>query len=106
MLAALRTLRATLSSAIGAYERAMRDPDVIVLVAMRICGLAGCRCDGEFSIERYLRDILSSPIMINNERILGGMSGSFLLRRCQSRCRGDVLSLSLPGWAGGTAVIR
>jgi acyl-CoA dehydrogenase len=42
----------------------------IVLSAMRTCGLAGYRNDGEFSMGRHLRDILSSPIMISNDRIL------------------------------------
>ena len=41
-----------------------------VMAALRACGLSGYRNDGEFSIGRYLRDILSAPIMINNDRIL------------------------------------
>ena len=41
-----------------------------VMSAMRACGLAGYRNDSEFAMGRYLRDILSAPIMINNDRIL------------------------------------
>jgi acyl-CoA dehydrogenase len=51
----------------------------IVLGAMRACGLAGYRNDGEFSLGRRLRDILSSPIMINNDRILANAEGAVLM---------------------------
>jgi acyl-CoA dehydrogenase len=50
-----------------------------VMSAMQTCGLAGYRNDGEFSIGRHLRDILSSPIMINNDRILGNAAAASLL---------------------------
>jgi acyl-CoA dehydrogenase len=51
----------------------------IVMSAMRACGLAGYRNDGEFAMGRYLRDILSSPIMINNDRILADSQGAVLM---------------------------
>jgi acyl-CoA dehydrogenase len=51
----------------------------IVLAALRACGLSGYRNDGEFTIGRYLRDVLSSPIMINNERILANIASSALM---------------------------
>jgi len=47
--------------------------------AMRACGLAGYRNDGEFAMGRYLRDILSSPIMINNDRILADSQTAVLM---------------------------
>jgi acyl-CoA dehydrogenase len=50
-----------------------------VMSAMQCCGLAGYRNDGEFSIGRHLRDILSSPIMINNDRILANAATASLL---------------------------
>jgi len=50
-----------------------------VMSAMRACGLAGYRNDGEFSIGRALRDILSSPIMINNDRILSNIAATALM---------------------------
>ena len=101
-LASLRTLRGMLASSIRTYERSMDDPKAlgsmefqtmitltkveaselavsIVLGALRACGLSGYRCDSEFSIERHLRDVLSSPIMINNERILANLAGTMLL---------------------------
>ena len=50
-----------------------------VMSAMRACGLAGYRTDTAFSQGRLLRDALSAPIMINNERILAGIGHSALL---------------------------
>jgi acyl-CoA dehydrogenase len=50
-----------------------------VMHAMRTCGLAGYRNDGEFAIGRHLRDVLSSPIMINNDRILSNAATSTLM---------------------------
>jgi acyl-CoA dehydrogenase len=41
-----------------------------VMSAIRTCGLAGYRNDGEYSLSRHLRDVLSSPVMISNDRIL------------------------------------
>ena len=45
-----------------------------VMSAMRACGLSGYRNDTEFSIGRHLRDVLSAPIMINNDRILANLA--------------------------------
>jgi acyl-CoA dehydrogenase len=47
--------------------------------AMRACGLSGYRNDGEFSVGRHLRDLLSAPLMINNERILTNISTAALM---------------------------
>ncbi|HEX3838343.1 MAG TPA: acyl-CoA dehydrogenase family protein [Steroidobacteraceae bacterium] len=102
VLSSLRTLRAMLGNSMRVYERDMNDPKAlatlefqslitltkveasemavaIVLAAMRVCGLSGYRRDGDFSIERSLRDVLSSPIMINNERILANLAGTALV---------------------------
>lgn len=101
-LSSLRTLRAMLSNSLRAYERSMDDPKALgaldfqslitltkveaselavatVLTALRVCGLSGYRCDSEFSIERALRDVLSSPLMINNDRILANLGATSLL---------------------------
>jgi acyl-CoA dehydrogenase len=51
----------------------------IVLAASRACGLAGYRNDSEFSTGRLLRDVLSSPIMINNDRIMTNLATTALL---------------------------
>jgi acyl-CoA dehydrogenase len=50
-----------------------------VMSAMQACGLSGYRNDSEFSIGRHLRDILSSPVMINNDRILANLAPVSLL---------------------------
>lgn len=96
----LRTLRALISASIRKFDSAdeataasipfqtsmnmlkveASDTAVsIALSAMRACGLSGYRNDGDYSISRSLRDALSSPIMINNDRILGNLSASSLL---------------------------
>lgn len=51
----------------------------IVMEAMQACGLAGYRNDGEYSVARHLRDVLSSSIMINNDRILASAAGASML---------------------------
>jgi acyl-CoA dehydrogenase len=50
-----------------------------VMGAMRACGLSGYRNDGDFSVGRHLRDVLSAPIMINNDRILTNIATATLM---------------------------
>jgi acyl-CoA dehydrogenase len=101
-MASLRTLRSTLASTIRTYEKHMDDAKALaslelqslitltkvqaselavetVLTALRVCGLSGYRSDGDFTIERQLRDVLSSPLMINNDRILANLATQSLL---------------------------
>jgi acyl-CoA dehydrogenase len=101
-MTSLRTLRGMLSSALRHYQSLMGDAKAlmslefqsmitttkveaselavaIVLSASRACGLSGYRTDGEFSVERHLRDVLSAPIMINNDRILANLATSALM---------------------------
>lgn len=100
--AALRSLRALIATMLTRYEAALGDKPVLgtidfqtainllkvdaselavrtVLAAMRATGLSGYRNDGDFSIGRSLRDVLSSPIMINNDRILSSLTESAIL---------------------------
>jgi acyl-CoA dehydrogenase len=100
--ATLRTLRSLIATALQRFEAASADPAALeavdfqtgmnmhkvnaselavsaVMSAMQACGLAGYRNDGEFSMGRYLRDILSSPIMISNDRILANIGAASLL---------------------------
>jgi acyl-CoA dehydrogenase len=50
-----------------------------VMSAMRACGLSGYRNDGDFSVGRHLRDALSAPLMINNDRILTNIATASLM---------------------------
>ncbi|WP_377827456.1 acyl-CoA dehydrogenase family protein [Bradyrhizobium lupini] len=50
-----------------------------VMHAMRACGLSGYRNDTDVSIGRHLRDVLSAPIMINNDRILASVGSATLM---------------------------
>jgi acyl-CoA dehydrogenase len=42
---------------------------------------------GSFSVTRHLRDILSAPIMINNDRILANAANAALLVEVPNRLR-------------------
>jgi acyl-CoA dehydrogenase len=100
--ASLRTLRSVIASALRRFETAAGDPVALesvdfqtgmnllkvnaselavatVMSAMQACGLSGYRNDGEFSVGRHLRDILSSPIMISNDRIIANVGSASLL---------------------------
>lgn len=50
-----------------------------VLTSLRACGLSGYRNDTEFTIGRLLRDVLSAPIMISNDRILTNLATTSLM---------------------------
>ena len=55
--------------------------------ALRACGLAGYRNDGEFGIGRHLRDVLSAPVMVHNERILANIGSAALMSGVPSALR-------------------
>src|ERR1700678_1283451 len=55
--------------------------------AMRACGLSGYRNDGDFSVGRHLRDALSAPLMINNDRILTNIATDSLMSRVPASLR-------------------
>ena len=59
-----------------------------VMSAMRVGGLSSYRNDTDVSIGRHLRDVLSSPIMINNDRILGNVATATLLGEVAGALRG------------------
>jgi acyl-CoA dehydrogenase len=100
--ASLQRLRSLVAGVLQRFELAAADPVVLesvdfqtgmnlckvnaselavatVMSAMQACGLAGYRNDGDFSIGRHLRDILSSPIMISNDRILANLAMASML---------------------------
>ncbi|HEX4182167.1 MAG TPA: acyl-CoA dehydrogenase family protein [Caulobacteraceae bacterium] len=107
----LRSLRAVLASLTRRYEAIMDDPETLgsldfqtainllkvdtselavdtVMHSMRACGLSGYRNDSAASLGRHLRDVLSAPIMINNDRILASLSNSMLLVGAPQSIRG------------------
>jgi acyl-CoA dehydrogenase len=59
-----------------------------IMSAFQACGLLGYRNDSEFSISRYLRDVLSAPVMINNDRILANSAMASLLTEVPQTLRG------------------
>jgi acyl-CoA dehydrogenase len=101
-IATLSTLRSTIACALQRYESILADEETIaglefqtrmnllkvtsselaaavVTSTMQANGLSGYRNDGEFSVARHLRDVLSSSIMINNDRILANTASAALL---------------------------
>jgi len=101
-VSSLRTLRGVLAASLRSYEGIMSDEKAIsslefqamitltkvqvselavttVLSSLRACGLSGYRNDTEFTIGRLLRDVLSAPLMINNDRILTNLAATSLM---------------------------
>jgi acyl-CoA dehydrogenase len=101
-VSSLRTLRGVLAANLRSYEGIMSDEKAIsslefqamitltkvqvselavttVLSSLRACGLSGYRNDTEFTIGRLLRDVLSAPLMINNDRILTNLAATSLM---------------------------
>ena len=74
-LTSLETQAALNLFKVDVSERAVET----VMLAMRACGLAGYRNDGEFALGRHLRDVLSSPIMVHNERIRANIAATALM---------------------------
>jgi acyl-CoA dehydrogenase len=60
---------------VGASETAIST----VMSCMNAIGLSGYRESGDFSISRQLRDVLSSSIMINNDRIIANATAASML---------------------------
>ena len=98
----LRKLRALIQTGLARFEALADDHDALmqpdfqtaisllkvdaselavscVTSALRATGLSGYRNDTDISIGRALRDVLSAPIMINNERILANLQTASLL---------------------------
>ena len=100
--ASLRMLRALIGTNLQMFERIADDERALgsletqtgltllkvdasdlavatVMSALRACGLAGYRNNGDFGLGRHLRDALSAPIMVHNDRILGALQSSALM---------------------------
>jgi acyl-CoA dehydrogenase len=56
----------------------------IIQQALTICGIAGYRNDSPYAVGRHLRDALSAPLMVSNDRIAGGMGKLMLLQRIET----------------------
>ncbi len=109
--ASLRALRALVAAALARFEAVDGDPKAMgtmeyqtsinllkvdaselavaaVMSALRACGLAGYRNDGDWTLGRHLRDVLSSPIMISNERILANLASTSLMSETPKTLKG------------------
>jgi acyl-CoA dehydrogenase len=111
--ASLRALRGIVAAALAQYESAAIRPEAMesidfqtsmnllkvnaselaiatVMSALQTCGLTGYRNDGEFSLARHVRDILSTSIMINNDRILASTANAAMLAEIPPLLRDSV----------------
>jgi acyl-CoA dehydrogenase len=111
--ASLRALRGMVAAALAQYEAAAARPEATesfdfqtsmnllkvnaselaittVMNALQTCGLAGYRNDGEFSVARHVRDILSTSIMINNDRILASTANAAMLAEIPALLRDSI----------------
>lgn len=102
--AMLGDLKAGLMAAVERFERAAQSEDElssmgfavemnnlkvtssrlageVVQHALMITGIAGYKNDTPFSVGRQLRDVMSAPIMISNDRILLNTSNMLLVSR-------------------------
>ncbi len=107
----LRLVKASLKSAIERYERALQAPDDLASVAfaldinhlkisvsnltvdivreaLMICGVQGYKNGTPYSLGRHLRDALSAPLMISNDRIAANLSNLMLVHRIDQRLAG------------------
>ena len=105
--AKLQVFKATLVAHIERFETAKRDDDDlnsnnftvemnnlkvmastmavdIVREALMVTGIAGYRNDGPYSVGRHLRDVLSAPLMVANDRILANTAGLVIASRFDS----------------------
>jgi acyl-CoA dehydrogenase len=108
--ASLRTLRSLVASALARFEAAESNEETLesvefqtamsllkvnaselaiatVMSSLQASGLTGYRNDSEYSIGRYLRDVLSSPIMISNDRILANVATASMLNQIPASLR-------------------
>ncbi|MDR6658673.1 acyl-CoA dehydrogenase [Tardiphaga robiniae] len=105
--AKLQTFKSTLAAHIERFETAKRNEDDlssinfaiemnnlkvmastmavdVVREALMVTGIAGYRNDGPFSVGRHLRDVLSAPLMVANDRILANTAGLVVASRFDS----------------------
>ena len=101
-------MKSSIAAAIARFEKAKGDEDElnsigfaidmnnlkisssqllndIVREAMMICGVMGYRNDSPYSLGRCLRDAMSAPLMINNDRISGNTASLLLAHRLDHR---------------------
>ena len=107
----LQLMKSSLKTAMQRYENALTTPDElttmsfaldmnnlkigvsrltveIIQEALMVCGIHGYKNDTPYSVGRHLRDALSAPLMINNDRIAGNTSNLLLVHRLDQRLAG------------------
>lgn len=100
----LQAMKSTVVAGLARYEAAKGDPDAlsaigfsimlnnvkttvsvqavdIVQRALSVVGIMGYKNGTPFSLGRQLRDVLSAPLMINNDRILSNTANLLLVQK-------------------------
>ncbi len=100
----LQAMKSTVVAGLARYEAAKGDPDAlsalgfsimlnnvkttvsvqavdIVQRALSVVGILGYKNGTPFSLGRQLRDVLSAPLMINNDRILSNTANLLLVQK-------------------------
>ncbi len=104
LVSQLQMMRANVHDTTREYERVMDDADAlaslgfsirmnnlkvgssqlvvrIVSEALLICGMAGYKTEGPYSMGRHLRDAYGTMVMINNDRIYGANASMLLVHK-------------------------
>ena len=107
----LQLMKSGIAAALQRYELAQSSPDDltsmsfaidmnnlkigssrlavdIVNHALMVCGIMGYKNDTPYSLGRQLRDVMSAPIMINNDRIFANTSNLLLIHRLDAKLAG------------------
>jgi acyl-CoA dehydrogenase len=107
----LQLMKASIAASIHRFDTARKTPEDLTTVsfaidmnnlkigasrlcvdivhhAMMVCGIMGYKNDTPFSLGRHMRDAMSAPIMINNDRIFGNTSNLLLVHRLDQRLAG------------------
>ena len=107
----LHLMKSSIASSIHRFDAARGNPDDLTTVsfaidmnnlkigasrqcvdivhhAMMVCGIMGYKNGTPFSLGRHMRDAMSAPIMINNDRIFGNTSNLLLVHRLDQRLAG------------------
>ena len=102
----LQFLKSNVVEGLQRFAKAQRDPDdlssigfavamnnvktgasrmavEIINHAMMVCGIMGYKNGTPFSLGRHIRDAMSAPVMINNDRIYSNTSNLLLMHRLE-----------------------
>ena len=107
----LQFLKSNVVEGLQRFAKAQRDPDELSSIgfavamnnvktgasrmaveiinhAMMVCGIMGYKNNTPFSLGRHIRDAMSAPVMINNDRIYSNTSNLLLIHKLEPTLMG------------------